>query len=355
MAKGDVMKDKWLVGVVVMALSIAVACMGETDPLTGGAPTTGGIVAGKKTNPGGSTGTTTGDDSPTGPISLSALDQCTATPQGVRSFTGIDDFKSALVGDWGLCGAPSVFGTRDAGLRISADGHWHKLVAGGAQTATVATGWGNEGAWDIMEISGAHEPVAYQLNLRIDGSGIVITAPQMAISPGMMRLNNEGVYIGNYIRLGSPSGSGGTPPSSTPSEGSISLAALSQCTTTPQGIRTFTNSGDIQSAIVGAWGRCDAPSASNSAMGILITGDGRWHTLVVGAGQTATVATGWGNEGSWEIIDPGISDSSGVFLFNLVFDGSGTILALPRLTTTPAMMLISGQFMFAGNFIRLTP
>jgi hypothetical protein len=56
MAKGDVMKDKWLVGVVVMALSIAVACMGETDPLTGGAPTTGEIVAGEKNNPGGSTG-----------------------------------------------------------------------------------------------------------------------------------------------------------------------------------------------------------------------------------------------------------------------------------------------------------
>ena len=42
-------------------------------------------------------------------------------------------------------------------------------------------------------------PGHWQLNLDIDGSGTVITEPMFGVAPTTMRLNNEGVYVADYV------------------------------------------------------------------------------------------------------------------------------------------------------------
>ena len=138
----------------------------------------------------------------TGAVSLSALSQCASVRQGQRLTPTLADFQTAVFGDWGLCKSPSVFGTTDeVGLEITPDQRWHKLMPSGGLAVTLGTGWGYEGSWEIIDTSMMNGPGVFQLNLSIDGSGTVITIPVFAQSPDIMRLNNEGVFVADYIRL----------------------------------------------------------------------------------------------------------------------------------------------------------
>jgi hypothetical protein len=65
----------------------------------------------------------------------------------------------------------------------------------------VLRAWGWEGSWEAIDTSLMNGPGNYQLNLKIDGSGTVITAPQFAESPAVVRLNNNGYFIADYVRL----------------------------------------------------------------------------------------------------------------------------------------------------------
>lgn len=106
---------------------------------------------------------------------------------------------SALAGNWALCEQTSVFGTQEAGLSITADGNWYKLsVSGGVPTPE--TGFDNQGTWTLYDVNGdSGSGQAFQLNLDIAGSGTVITFPAFTTGPHKMRLNNEGVFVADYV------------------------------------------------------------------------------------------------------------------------------------------------------------
>jgi hypothetical protein len=125
---------------------------------------------------------------------------CMAIENGVAPTPTEDVFVELLVGVWSLCGTPSVFGTDEAGLEISADGHWWKLQSDESGGMARIEGWNNEGTWETIDTSVMNGPGVYQLNLHIDGSGTVITMPVFASNPDKMRLSNEGVYTGDYVR-----------------------------------------------------------------------------------------------------------------------------------------------------------
>jgi len=138
----------------------------------------------------------------TGAVTLSALSKCASVRQGERLTPTLADFQTAVFGDWGLCKSPSTFGTTDeVGLEITPDQRWHKLMAAGGLSVTLGIGWGNEGSWEIIDTSIMNGPGVFQLNLNIDGSGTVITIPVFAQSPDIMRLDNNGVFVADYVRL----------------------------------------------------------------------------------------------------------------------------------------------------------
>lgn len=167
---------------------------------TGGS---GSLAEGGATEPAGSTGGVVNaiDAAPWlsetgGVVSLVAASNCALTPQGVRYTATQQDFEEAIFGDWILCTPQSVFCTSDeVGLEITPDGRWRKLVSNGAGSAVPTQGWGNEGTWEILP----NEPGRFQLNLNIDGSGSVITVPILAETPDEVRMDNNGVCIGDYV------------------------------------------------------------------------------------------------------------------------------------------------------------
>jgi hypothetical protein len=125
---------------------------------------------------------------------------CGTTPSGLRRAPTQHDFNNIIVGAWQQCSDSSVFGTSEAGLLIDADGRWSKLALVDGQLNALH-GWGNEGSWETIDTSIMNGPGVYQLNLNIDGSGTVITIPQIAAEPELMRLDNQGTFFGDYVRI----------------------------------------------------------------------------------------------------------------------------------------------------------
>jgi hypothetical protein len=58
---------------------------------------------------------------------------------------------------------------------------------------------GNEGTWAAIDTRAMNGPGTYQLNLKINGEGTVITLPVLSSGPPKMRLSNNGVYTADYV------------------------------------------------------------------------------------------------------------------------------------------------------------
>lgn len=139
-------------------------------------------------------------DGKSAPVAPSAA--CSTAPQGSLRPDTEDAFRDLIVGGWLLCSPESTFGTNDEqGLVIYEDQRWAKLFDQGEGEFVPGAGWGLEGTWESLDTSASNGPGVYQLNLNIDGSGTVITTPLLAEEPEYMRLDNNGVFVGDYVRL----------------------------------------------------------------------------------------------------------------------------------------------------------
>lgn len=200
-----------LMGAVVLATWMA-ACGGIADSGDGetGLPATAAERTGDDTGGDGRARTTPApapDAAATPPIASDAAaaraQLCASSPSGVRATPTREDFVAAMLGAWVSCGATSVFGTSEAGLELTEDGRWAKLVASpGAPELTRAKGWNDTGTWTVLDTSSFNGPGVFQLNLDIDGLGTVVTIPVFSTSsPDTMRLNNNGVWVSDYVRV----------------------------------------------------------------------------------------------------------------------------------------------------------
>ena len=102
---------------------------------------------------------------------------------------------------WVLCKPSSAFGTDEAGMEIRADHRWSKLARTSDGHFTRMSGWGNEGTWqpiDTYTMNG-DSSWRWQVSFSIDGNGGATTAPQFAVSVPKMRLDNNAVYIADYV------------------------------------------------------------------------------------------------------------------------------------------------------------
>lgn len=127
---------------------------------------------------------------------------CNRAPQGSLKPKTEQAFRELIAGNWLLCSPESTFGTTDEqGLVIYENFRWAKLFEQGDGELVPGVGWELEGTWESLDTSDVNGPGVYQLNLNIDGSGTVITTPVLAEDPVYMRLNNNGVFVGDYVRL----------------------------------------------------------------------------------------------------------------------------------------------------------
>ena len=124
-------------------------------------------------------------------------------------------FLARLVGKWQLCSSKSIFGTKDAGIEFTADGHWYKLDGTLGTGFTRETGFDHQGTWTPIDRSGPGSQQPWQLDFKIDGSGTIFTGPAFAVSVPKMRLDNYAI-LADYVRVDIPAG-GPTWPDSVPS------------------------------------------------------------------------------------------------------------------------------------------
>jgi hypothetical protein len=103
-----------------------------------------------------------------------------------------------------LCETTSAFGTHEDGMTIAADGTWHKLqVVGGVLTPE--QGFDEQGTWAIVDTSAENGPAnPYQVNFTIAAGGTILTFPVFATDPRKMRLDNEGVFVADYVSAECP-------------------------------------------------------------------------------------------------------------------------------------------------------
>ena len=114
------------------------------------------------------------------------------------------EFDAAVTGTWLLCGQPSVFGTNDAGLRISADGRWNKLQRRADGSLLAASGPGDAGTWESIDVSLMNGRALFQLNLRVDGGYDLSSIPAFAVHGNhvsKVRLDNSGSSVADYVPL----------------------------------------------------------------------------------------------------------------------------------------------------------
>jgi hypothetical protein len=113
-------------------------------------------------------------------------------------------FEQKIEGAWRLCEQPSVFGTDEDGLEIRADHTWSKLRRADDASYHRMTGAQNHGTWEVIDtasMNGADSPQRWQLNLVRADDRTVITQPQFWGEAPQMHLNNNGVYVADYVPL----------------------------------------------------------------------------------------------------------------------------------------------------------
>lgn len=130
---------------------------------------------------------------------------CTAPEGGVDPPPTQADLEARLAQAWRLCAAPSVFGTREAGLELRPDHRWSKLDRAADGRWVRLSGWGNEGTWSTVDTSAMNGTTSWQLDLVVDGGGTVPSLVVFARAVSKMRLTSTGVYVADYAAL--PAGS----------------------------------------------------------------------------------------------------------------------------------------------------
>jgi hypothetical protein len=157
---------------------------GSGNPVTTTTGGTSGTASGGATGSGGSCG------------APPASSLCSQNPTGPVAVHAEPDLLAAMVGRWVLCGRESVFAVDagDVGLEITADHRWYKLYTAPGAATVRGAGFDEEGTWTALDL-GDH----FQVNFDIFGGGTVITAPVFASTPRAMRLDNNGVFRGNYV------------------------------------------------------------------------------------------------------------------------------------------------------------
>lgn len=296
---------------------------------------------------------------PTPPDEIAA--QCTASPTGSQATPTEGDFRALLLGQWYLCDDTSVFGTTDdVGLEFMEDGTWHKLVPDAEGNIAPAQSWEQSGTWSVVDTSLFNGPGVFQLNIQsIDGTMSLF--PQFAEAPAVMRLDNFGVFVANYLRFDAESTkvTGVTvepPPDVVPLQmGNQEYQdGFARCGVTPARQHLAASPEEYRQLLLGRWLVCDSPSAfgSTDEVGVEFTADGRWYDLVLDEQGTIVRNTDWANSGTFFVHDD-FEAAPGVYQLDMTMDAGNTYIVAPRLADDPRAMRINNSGSFQADYVQI--
>lgn len=134
------------------------------------------------------------------PSPTSALAQCTAPDDGAYEPVSAPDFVDHVVGTWLACGNASIFNTDEVGMQIDRDGHWAKLYRDPAGHLYAGASSRQYGSWTSVDVSSENGRPLWQLNLRIAGSGTVITVPAFSQGVPRIHLDNNAEFQTDYVQ-----------------------------------------------------------------------------------------------------------------------------------------------------------
>lgn len=295
--------------------------------------------------PGGATGIGGGSNPSVGPEANAV---CAADGYFDRTVLTESSFKAKIVGQWMLCGTTSVFGTSEAGLEITADGNWYKLVTSAGQIVR-ATDAADAGSYEVIDTSSMNGPGWFQLNLT-SSLGTVIVSPKFTNQPVKMALNNMGVYEATYVLPNQ---------AFAPVDDETFAADFPPSACWPNATPGYTESlSELQSWITGRWLSCGisvfGEAGERGDVGIDITPDGTFQRLYLLPGTNAIVVVGhgFGREGTWSVLDTSEMNGPGSFQLDFYIGGVGTVSTFPQASPSPrALSLQNTMTAESGHYV----
>jgi hypothetical protein len=144
------------------------------------------------------------------------------------------------------------------------------------------------------------------------------------------------------------------PSTATPNATSAVAAGddLATCTDPEQGVASTPTQDELVDRLVGTWLVCNAPSVfGTNEVGMQIGSDGRWWKLGRNPAGQLTPMPGWGDQGSWDIIDTSGMNGPGVFQVNFHVDGSGTVVSLPVFSSGPPKIRLNNMGVYVADYV----
>lgn len=129
---------------------------------------------------------------------------CSAPAGGSVEPATEQEFVQKIVGTWLLCKKPSAFGKDDAGLLISSDGGWARLVRNKAGDLVPASDLNSRGTWQVIDDSQMNGQPVFQINFHVPGGGTYIMLAQFAAAVSRIHLDNNGELEADYIPTSLP-------------------------------------------------------------------------------------------------------------------------------------------------------
>ena len=126
------------------------------------------------------------------------------------------------------------------------------------------------------------------------------------------------------------------------------------CSATPVGMTQGAASAEaLRARLLGQWYACNTTSSSGfrlgpaDAVGIEFAADGNWYFLKAAVGGLVR-GTGFGDAGTYDIIDTSSMNGPGSFQINLNLNSGGTDILHPAFAEAPRLLQLLGM---EGTFL----
>jgi hypothetical protein len=256
----------------------------------------------------------------------------------------VEELHALFFGQWLLCDATSVFGSRDEiGFELVANGQWFKLYPDGSGGVERGQGADREGTFELIDVG-----ESVQVNLMLANGLTVIVHPQFSGRPRKVRLNNNGVYEADYVSNDSEGRC--VPGTSAPPLGKYTPPATCAQNPTPEPQPPGVDG--MRAAISGKWALCNTPSTfgTSDEGGLEITSAGEWFKLYPNPAGELVRGQGFEKQGTYSLIDLG-----GFVQLNLEIAGSGTVITSPQIGSTPRALRLNNNGVFEGRYVGIGP
>jgi hypothetical protein len=128
------------------------------------------------------------------------------------------------------------------------------------------------------------------------------------------------------------------------------------CDAPPSGAWQPTTQAEFTQKILGTWLVCSTPTVFGTTEdGLLISPDGHWAKLERTASGTLTALSGWGNEGTWQVLDDSAMNGKPTYQLNLAIDGRGTVITVPTISlSSPERIRLDNNGVFQADYVLTT-